>query len=84
MKNLPTSKRARGSESDTVAAAVRKAASLVTAVCADAENSGNPEFIAAADRLVQVLEKLRESAAFVPPTAPGLRFCTRESGISES
>jgi hypothetical protein len=61
----------------TVAAAVRKAASLVTAVCADAESSGNPEFIAAADRLVQVLEKLRESAAFVPPTAPGLRFCTR-------
>jgi uncharacterized Zn-finger protein len=44
---------------------------------ADAESSGNPEFLAAADRLVQVLEKLRESAAFVPPTAPGLRFCTR-------
>jgi superfamily II DNA or RNA helicase len=61
----------------TVAAAVRKAASLATTVRADAGRSADKAFIDAADKLQTVLAQLGDEHGFAPPAAPGLRFGTR-------
>jgi hypothetical protein len=61
----------------TVAAAVRMAAPLATAVRADAERSKDAQFDEAARRLETVLAQLGAEHGFAPPTAPGLRFGTR-------
>ena len=61
----------------TVAAAVRKAASLATTVRADAGRSADKGFIEAADKLQTVLDQLGDEHGFAPPAAPGLRFGTR-------
>ena len=62
----------------TVAAAVRKAASLERAVLADAERSDDPAFKEVAEELNAVL---RSEYDFKLPTAPGLRFCTKGKAV---